>query len=47
MTKVTVSLSPYNLPNDLFMPLFKASKVEEEMVKAAGSTCPLPINPIY
>ncbi len=43
--KVISSLSPYKVPTDLYMDLFKAPKVEEEMVKMAGNVCPLPINP--
>ncbi len=46
-TKVISSSSPYKVPTDLYTALFtcfKAAKVEEEMVKAAGNVRPLPIN---
>ncbi len=46
MAKVINSSSPYKLPNDLYRVLFKAPKVEEEMVKTAGSTCPLGACPL-
>ncbi len=42
--KVISSSSPYKVPSDLYSALFKAPKVEEEMVKAAGNVRPLPIN---
>ncbi len=45
LAKVTISLSTYKAPNDLFLALFKAHKVEEEMAKVVGFTRPLPINP--
>ena len=45
--KVMVSSFPYKVPNDLFWSLFKAPKVEEEMLKAVGSIHPLPVNPTY
>ncbi len=44
--KVNSSLSPYKVPNDLYSALFKAPKVEEEMVKAAGNVRPLPSLPL-
>ncbi len=42
--KVISSSSTYKVPNDLYSALFKAPKVEEEMVKAAGNVRPLPTN---
>ncbi len=45
MAKITSSLSPYKMSNDLYMALFRAPKAEEEMIIAVGSTFPLSINP--
>ena len=38
-----VPLSSYKVPNDLFIALLKAPKLEEEMTMAMGSTHPLPV----
>ncbi len=47
MAKAIVPLSSYKVLNDLFMAIFKAPKVEEEMVKVLDCTCHLPINPDF